>query len=90
MYNERTVDLSLAVVGIMVLGLILLLISRLTVFIFGVCQENSFLKKAIEQADSPEERRYWERERKALYLSVIPGISRQRAIKIAHRRKKKR
>ena len=88
MSNEEIKLVCVVLVGIAALLVLLMMISRLAVFMSEVSRETSFLKTAIRQADSSEEYRYWKNELKALRLSMIPGISRERAARVAHRRKK--
>ena len=44
------------------------------------------LRRRLRHAKSADERAYWKREIKALYLSLIPGISRRKAKHIVHRK----
>lgn len=88
MTDELKRVLCIMAVGIAAVGILLVLVARLAVFVSYMSREAMYLKAEIRRADSHGERRYWENELRALYLSMIPGISRERAARIAHRRKK--
>ncbi len=57
----------------------------LAVFFSKLSREAKYIKLEIARAANFQEKEFWKRELRALYLSVIPGVSIDRARKIASR-----
>lgn len=76
---------------IWIAGILLLvgLANWLATVTFEFSKERRYIKMEIRRALDMDELYHWKKELAALYLSVIPGISRKRAKKIVRRRKKK-
>ena len=83
----RQEELMLA--WIMVAIFAVLLIVAIVLFIIDFSCDANYIKSEINRT-AGREKRYWQRELRAFYLSLIPGISLERAKKIAHRKHIKR
>lgn len=79
--------------GILIFVAVLLLLSGITVWLaivtFEFAKEHRYIKMEIRRALDIEEQRHWKRELKALYLSVIPGISREKAKRMVRGKRRK-
>ena len=63
--------------------------TRIGITSYAFSRERRLIKMEIRRALDRGELRYWEKELRALYLSLIPGISRRKARDLVHRRKEK-
>ncbi len=63
----------------------LLIVVAFALFISDFSSGVNYIKSEIRRTTG-KEKQYWQRELKAMYLSLIPGISLSRAKKIVHRK----
>ncbi len=76
---------ELALVWILVGFVAVLFIVAIVLFINEFSSTMNYIKSEISRTEG-REKQYWECELKALYLSLIPGVSLSKAKKIVNRK----
>ena len=78
--------------GVIIWIAVVMLLSGITVWLavasYEFSKQRRLIKMEIRRALDYNEQRHWKRELKALYLSLIPGISLEKAKQIVRKRRK--
>lgn len=73
----------------LIIIVLLVILSALGVFLIDFFRERKYLKFQMDVSGGWEEYSFWRIELLSLYLSLLPGLSRNRARRLLHKTNKK-